>query len=66
MKTTYTVTAKSLDHKNLSISFGDLSRFCATAVAEILGCGFRNIDIICDQTGEVAYNHYKSPIGFLP
>lgn len=66
MKTTYTVTAKSLDHKNLSISFGDLSRFCATAVAEILGCGFRNIDIICDQTGEVAYNHYKSPDWFSP
>lgn len=61
MKTTYTVTAKSLDYKNLTISFDGLSCLCAKTVCEILGYAFRQIDIICDQTGEVAYNHYKSP-----
>lgn len=64
MKTTYTVTAKSLDHKNLTVSFGDLSCLAAKTVSEILGYAFRQIDIICDQTGEVAYNHYKSPDWF--
>lgn len=66
MKTTYTVTAKSLDYKNLSVSFGDLPHLYATTVAKVLGYGFRQIDIVCDQTGEVAYNHYKSPDWFSP
>jgi hypothetical protein len=30
----------------------------------MLGYAFRQIDIICDQTGQVAYNHYKSPDWF--
>lgn len=64
MKTTYTVTAKSLDYKNLVVSFGELSCLSAISVSEILGYAFRQIDIICDQTGEVAYNHYKSPDWF--
>ena len=64
MKTTYTVTAKSLDYKNLTVSFGDLSCLKAKTVAEMLGYAFRQIDIVCDQTGEVAYNHYKSPDWF--
>lgn len=64
MKTTYTVTAKSLDYKNLVVSFGDLSCLGAKTVAEMLGYAFPQIDIICDQTGEVAYNHYKSPDWF--
>ena len=64
MKTTYTVTAKSLDHKNLTVSFGELSCLMAKTVSEILGYAFRQIDIVCDQTGEVAYNHYKTPDWF--
>lgn len=64
MKTTYTVTAKSLDHKNLTVSFGELSCLAAKTVSEILGYAFCQIDIVCDQTGEVAYNHYKSPDWF--
>jgi hypothetical protein len=37
MKTTYTVTAKSLDYKNLTVSFGELSCLAAKTVAEMLG-----------------------------
>jgi hypothetical protein len=65
MKTTYTVTAKSFDYKNLTVSFSDLHLNGAMAVAEMLGCGFRNIEVVCDQTGEVVYNHYKSPDWFV-
>ena len=61
MKTTYTVTAKSLDFKNLAISYSDLSCLSAKTVVEMLAYAFRQIDVLNEQTGEVEYTVYKSP-----
>lgn len=60
--TTYSVTANNC--KGMSVTFSRLGCLTAKTVAEILSYAFRDLQVVCDQTGEVAYNHYKSPDWF--
>ena len=60
MTTTYEVIAKTGNSNTPSVTFGNLAYIHARAVSDILGEAYRDIAIICEQTGEVAYNHYWS------
>ena len=54
-KTTYEVTARN---DNFSVTFHNLGACAANSVKAILEKAFRDISIACEQTGEIAYNHY--------
>ena len=60
MTTTYEVIAKTGNSNSATVTLGNLPFMHATAVADILGKAYRDIAIICEQTGEVAHNHYWS------
>lgn len=60
METTYEVIAKTANGNDASVTLGNLAFMHASAVAVILSEAYRDIAIVCEQTGEVAYNHYWS------
>lgn len=62
----FTVTANSCEATNISVIFKDLDIHKAKMVAKILEQGFRDVDIVSQETGEVAYRHYVSSELFNP
>ncbi len=61
METTYLVTAKCNRASGINVEFkgiGDLDNAIECAV--ILIHAFPQVDIICEQTGEVMYSRYMS------
>lgn len=55
--TTYSVTARNC--RGMSVTFSNLGCLTAKSVAEILSYAFRDLEVVCDQTGEIMYNIYK-------
>lgn len=64
MKTTYEVIASN--STSFDVTFHDLGACRAKAVADMLDDAFRDIRIICEQTGEVMHNHYTSVDWYRP
>lgn len=59
MNFTFTITAKTTISPCITFSHSTSLDNCFT-LHEILIDAFNSIEIICDQTGEVVFNHYLS------
>ena len=66
MKNTYTVTAKSCENPNITIEYKGLCGECLDECVEELNTAFRSVEVICEQTGEVAYSLYVGADWFVP
>ena len=67
METTYKVEAKCNQAKGINVEFKGFERIDeAFECADTLECAFPQVDIICEQTGEVMYSRYVSLDYFNP
>lgn len=62
----FSVTANSCEATNISVTFKDLDIHKAKMVAEILEQGFRDVNVVSQETGEVIYSHYVGSEYFKP
>lgn len=67
METTYKVEAKCNMAKGINVEFKGFETIeGAIECADTLELAFPQVDIICEQTGEVAYSKYVSLDLFVP
>lgn len=67
MEITYKVEAKCNQAKGINVEFKGIDDLdTAFECADNLECAFCDVRIICEQTGEVMYNHYVAVEHFNP
>ena len=65
--TTYTVTANNGNYRpRIEYSRDDLTNDNAKTIAMTLTKAFRNVEVICNETGEVVFTRYISEDWFTP
>lgn len=62
----FSVTANSCEASNVSVVFKDLDIHKAMMVAKTLEQGFRDVDVVSQETGEIIYKHYVGSEYFKP
>ena len=58
MLTTYTVSADNCNSPRITYEVKGLAEKSALFLANHLAEGFRKVDVICDQTGEIMFSMY--------
>jgi hypothetical protein len=62
----FSVTANSCEAISVNVTFKDMDIHKAKMVAEILEKGFRDVEVVSQETGEVIYRHYVGSEYFKP
>lgn len=57
---TYSLSATNGENFKVSVSISNLTEQQVLAVLNNCEYGFRDIEVVCEQTGEIMYNRYWS------
>ena len=67
MEFTYLITLHSCESKpSLTAQFNEVPKERVQRAIDFAGGAFRDVEITCEQTGEVIYNSYKDADWFNP
>ena len=66
MSSTYSIYAENYNTNSLTANFKNVPADLVEPCVEILNGGFRNVEVVDDETGEVAYQFYRGEDFFEP
>ena len=66
MSSTYSICAENYNANSLTANFNNVPADLVEPCVEILNGGFRNVEVVDDETGEVVYQFYRGEDFFEP